>query len=315
MKTASMKRRARKLAGIAMGAGVIMMTGATAVVAADETGKDGFLEQVERWQDSMSDKFRDTWRKLRSDSGGKPSVQSASVDLREQDKSYTLRLNLPGRDLDKVEIKLHGETLRIIAPAGKAGSYEQTVVLAGVQPGAEPRIERKKEDDLILVTVAKNPAEKLAPPSPGITGVPLFPLSEWESDVVKRMENMSLEMDRIFEDSFSEFRLTPEHKGGYDRRSFGSFVDLSEDDSGYVVTAYLPERDVKNVNVSVDVQTLKIEAKAETVAGQDKDQRSAAAVRKAHYSQFLTLPGPVEADRMKIERKEGVLTVTLPKAK
>jgi HSP20 family protein len=263
----------------------------------------------------MSDKFRDTWRKLRSDSGGKPSVESASVDLREQDKSYTLRLNLPGRDLDKVQIKLDGETLRIIAPADKAGSYEQTVVLAGVDPGAEPRIERKKEDDLILVTVAKKPVQKLAPPSPGITGGPLFPLSEWESDVVKRMENMSREMDRIFEESFSEFRLTPEHKEGYDRRSFGSFVDLSEDDSDYVVTAYLPERDVKNVNVSVDGQTLKIEAKAETGARQDEDQRNQAAVRKAHYSQFLTLPGPVNADRMKVERKEGVLTVTLPKAK
>lgn len=172
MKTASMKRRARKLAGIAMGAGVIMMAATTAVVAADETGKDGFLEKVERWQDSMSDKFRDTWRKLRSDSGGKPSVESASVDLREQDKSYTLRLNLPGRDLDKVQIKLDGETLRIIAPADKAGSYEQTVVLAGVDPGAEPRIERKKEDDLILVTVAKKPVQKLAPPLPVLPAAP-----------------------------------------------------------------------------------------------------------------------------------------------
>jgi HSP20 family protein len=317
MKTTPMTRRARKVAGIAMGAGIIMMTATPLVAAADESGKDGFLEKVERWQDEMSDRFRDTWRSLRSDPGGKNSVISASVDLREQDESYTVRLNLPDRDLDKVEIKLEGETLRIVAPAANAGSYEQTVVLAGVAPGAEPRIERKKEDDLIVVTVPKKPAEtdvlspeRLSPERPGSL---LSPLSDWEGDVVKRMEQMTREMDRIFDESFSEFRLSPEHKDRYDHRSFGSFVDLKEEGSDYIVTAYLPERDIKNVNVAVEDRTLKIEAKAESAGSADDDKASV--VRKAHYSQLLTLPGPVEAGKMKVERKEGVLTVTLPKAK
>lgn len=312
MKTTPMTRRARKVAGIAMGAGIIMMAVTPPVAAADESGKDGFLEKVERWQDKMSDRFRDTWRNLRSDPGGKTSVISASVDLREQDDSYTVRLNLPDRDLDKVEIKLDGEALRIIAPADKAGSYEQTVVLAGVASGAEPRIERKKEDDLIVVTVPKKPGrtDVLSPERPGSL---LSPLSDWEGDVVKRMEQMTREMDRIFDESFSEFRLSPEHKDRYDHRSFGSFVDLKEEGADYIVTAYLPERDIKNVNVAVEDQTLKIEAKAETAGNKDDDKASV--VRKAHYSQLLTLPGPVQADKMKVERKEGVLTVTLPKAK
>ena len=315
MKTTPMTRRPRTLAGIAMGAGIIMMAAATPVAVADEPGKDGFLEKVERWQDKMSDRFRDTWRNLRSDRGGKTSVISASVDLREQDDSYTVRLNLPGRDLDKVGIKLDGETLSIIAPADKAGSYEQTVVLAGVEPGAEPRIERKKEDDLIVVTVPKKLAKTDTPTSPERADRLLPPLSDWESDVVKRMEEMRREMDRIFDESFSEFRIAPEHKGRYDNRSFGSFVDLKEEGDDYIVTAYLPERDIKNVNVTVEDQTLRIEAKAETTDGRDKDDEKSSATRKAHYSQLLTLPGPVQPDKMKVERKDGVLTVTLPKAK
>jgi hypothetical protein len=36
--------------------------------------------------------------------------------------------------------------------------------------------------------------------------------------------------------------------------------------------------------------------------------------QKAHYSQLLTLPGPVQADKMVVERKENMLVVTLPKA-
>ncbi|MEO7098952.1 MAG: Hsp20/alpha crystallin family protein [Luteolibacter sp.] len=35
---------------------------------------------------------------------------------------------------------------------------------------------------------------------------------------------------------------------------------------------------------------------------------------KAEYMQILSLPGPVQVDKMKVDRKEGVLTVTLPKA-
>jgi HSP20 family molecular chaperone IbpA len=314
MKTAPEKRRARELAGIAMGAGVIMMAAATPVAAADNGSKDnGFLEKVERWQDSMSDKFRDAWRKLRSERGGKASVTSASVDLREQDQSYTVRLNLPGRDLDKVQIKLEGERLRIIAPADKAGSYDQTVVLAGVEPGAEPRIERRKDDDLIVVTVPKKPVEKNTPSSPDDANGSLFPLSDWESDVVKSMESMRREMDRIFEESFREFRLSPEHKGGYDHRSFGSFIDLKEEGSNYVVTAYLPERDVKNVNATIEGRILKFEASAEDTPSKLRDDDETSVTRRAYYSQQLTLPGEVKAEQMTVERKEGVLKVVIPK--
>ncbi len=92
---------------------------------AESAKKDnsGFLERMDRWQNQMSEKFRDTWKNLRSDSKEK-SVSTASADLREDKDRYTLRLNLPDRDLEKVQIKLEGDTLRIVAPAeDKAGRY------------------------------------------------------------------------------------------------------------------------------------------------------------------------------------------------
>lgn len=86
--------------------------------------------------------FCDTFKSLRGDAE-KPSVSTASVDLREQKESYIVRLNLPDRDLAKVAVTLEGDTLRIVTPAGgKTSRYEQTLALAGAVPGAVFKIER-----------------------------------------------------------------------------------------------------------------------------------------------------------------------------
>lgn len=133
--------------------------------------------------------------------------------------------------------------------------------------------------------------------------------------MVKRMEEMRREMDRIFDESFRERQLPTDHEGMFDLRAFGSFVDLKDEGAVYRVTAYLPDRNLDDVNVTLDEQKLRIEAKATTAAAPAEEGETKAEVsRMAYYSQLLTLPGPVRADEMKVEKKEGVLIVTLPKA-
>lgn len=125
---------------------------------------------------------------------------------------------------------------------------------------------------------------------------------------------MHREMDRIFEDSFREFRTLPEHKGFFDRPRFGSSLDLQEEGDNYVVRAYLPDRDMANVNVTIENNTLlKIEAKSEDT--NKKEDKGVVKSRQTHYAQVLTLPGPGQADKMKADKKEAMLVVTLPKAK
>lgn len=324
MNTALTNHRVRLLAAGLAGA-IMLVAAPTAARAADETKKDdsGFVEKMERWQDRMSDSFRDTWHKLWGDKKGgamnEKSIATASVDLREQKDSYTVRLNLPNRDLNKVQVKLDGDTLRIVAPAeAKAGRYEQVVALTDVRAGAEPKIERKPNDNLIVVTVpkgggavAKNePAMTLPDPS-------LLPLTDWDRDVFSRMEQMRRDMDRTFNEAFRDFRADPALKGFFDEPRFGSAVDLQEEGDSYVVRAYLPDREMKNINVTVEGQTLKVEAQEEeSTKKEDKDKDAVLhSRRKAAYSQMLTLPGPVQSDKMKVEHKEGMVVVTLPKAK
>ncbi len=292
-----------------------MMTSPLAVAAGVEKKDDkGFIEKMEQWQDKMTDKFRDAWKGFRGKKDER-SIATASVDLREQKDSYTVRLNLPNRDLDKVEIKLDGDELHIVAPADdKAGRYEQTVGLAGIAPDAKPQIERKQKDNLIVVTVPKTPSVAESGPSLTIPDPSLAPLSDWDRDIFASMEKMRREMDRVFEDSFREFRTLPEHKGIFDRPRFGSSLDLQEEGDNYVVRAYLPDRDMANVNVTIENNTLlKIEAQSEET--DKKEDKGVVKSRKTHYAQVLTLPGPVQADKMKVDKKEAMLVVTLPKAK
>src|SRR5689334_14640639 len=94
----------------------------------------GWSEKMEQWQEKMSKKFHDTWKGLSGENKQK-SVSTASVDLREEKDAYIVRLNLPDRDVDKVDIKLEAGALHIVAPAeDKVGRYEQTVALADVAP-------------------------------------------------------------------------------------------------------------------------------------------------------------------------------------
>src|SRR5205085_10161694 len=128
----------------------------TAVAADNTSGKTGDLtHETKSWQKKMSDAFHDTWARLRQNKDAKDLTQStlavASVDLREQQDTYTVRLNLPNRDLNKVEVTLSGNTLRIVAPAeGKMGKYEQSVQLDNVAANATTQIERNQKNNLLV---------------------------------------------------------------------------------------------------------------------------------------------------------------------
>ncbi len=300
--------------GIVIGAS-LLTAGMTAVLATETKHEaSGFLQKAEQWENKMSEAFRDAWKSLRG-TGNDASVSTASIDLREHMNNYMVRLHLPNRDMNKVEVMLHEDILHIVAPAtGKSGRYEETVTLAGADPNATLKIERREKDDMIVVTIPKSAATAEVNRSRVSPDPLLAPPSDRDRDFLGRMEKMNRDMDKIFEESFRDFRLMPEYKGIFDASRFGSAVDLKEAGSNYVVNAYLPDREIKDVNVTVEDRTLKIMAKAEMSTSQSDNGKGSAITRKEQFSQLLTLPGPVQADKMKIERKADMLTVTLPKA-
>jgi len=91
-------------------------------------------------------------------------------------------------------------------------------------------------------------------------------------------------------------------------------VDLSETDERVVVKAALPGIDPEQVEVSVNdnVLTVKGETKSdETTDGESYHRRE---IRYGAFYRAIPLPAEVSGDAAEAEFKDGVLTVTIPKA-
>ena len=289
-------------------------------LAADNTQtapstSDPLIQKMKAWQDKMSEVFRDTWQGLRHDQDaknlGESTLTTASVDLREEQDNYIVRLNLPNRNLDTVEISLFGDTLHIVAPnKGKAGRYEQNIHLEGVTAKMAPKIERQPKDNLIVVTVPKS-RNVAATNSLVLASSPQVGLDAWDRAVLEHMDRMQREMDSIFNQAFADSQSLPGFNAVFDQARFDSSFDVQDEGNQYVVRAYLPDRNMNNVNVAIEGQILKLEAKGEN--SQQGNKGNTVFSQNAQYAQILTLPGPVQSDKMTVDRKDNMLVVTLPK--
>ncbi|HYD86395.1 MAG TPA: Hsp20/alpha crystallin family protein [Vitreimonas sp.] len=116
------------------------------------------------------------------------------------------------------------------------------------------------------------------------------------------------EMNRLFDDAFTG-ALSP---FGEDGRSFGwPSVEVSETDKEVKITAELAGLEEKDIEISVDDDTLTLSGERRTETD-DKERRYS----ERYYGRFerrLTLPAAVDDQKAKATFKNGVLTVTLPK--
>ena len=114
-----------------------------------------------------------------------------------------------------------------------------------------------------------------------------------------RLANLQDELNHLFESPL---------------RAWAPVLDVHEDADNFVIRAELPGLKRDNINVSLQDGALIIsgERTAEKVEEGVEVHR-----QERFYGKFqraLTLPTPVAADKIKAQYKDGVLTVTLPKA-
>jgi HSP20 family protein len=114
-------------------------------------------------------------------------------------------------------------------------------------------------------------------------------------------------MNSLLEESF----VRPRAGGG---QVAGMPLDLRETDDGYVVETIVPGAKPEDVEISVLGDTLRISAEV-----QDKSEQSGEKwlIRERRFGRFeraLTLPMQVKADAATADFRDGVLTISLPKA-
>ena len=142
-------------------------------------------------------------------------------------------------------------------------------------------------------------------------------LIKWEPrrGEVQPFRSLREEIDRVFEDFFRGWPR-PWAGAGPTHLEVGATptVDLKETEKEFVLTAAVPgiSKDELNVTITEGGVTIKGEHKAEKEKKDDNYHYKETSYGSFH--RMVSLPAEVVADKAEATLKDGILTLTLPKA-
>ena len=130
----------------------------------------------------------------------------------------------------------------------------------------------------------------------------------WTWAPLDQLSALRGEINRLFENPLADF------SGSEVFNTWAPVVDLYENKDSLVATVELPGLKKEDIDISLHEDSLTIggERKQEKQYGENETQRS-----ERFYGRFqrtISLPKKVDTGAIKAAYKDGVLTVTLPKA-
>jgi len=142
----------------------------------------------------------------------------------------------------------------------------------------------------------------------------LVPADYWGPSWMNPMAVMR-DMDRLFDD----FRAEWENAFMYPRAVPGDIVrqplvDLADTGKEFVVKAEMPGVSKEDLNIEVSENSIEISAESKEETKEEKKGYIRRERRYASFFRSIPLPEDVLPDKADAQLKEGVLTVTLPKA-
>lgn len=93
-----------------------------------------------------------------------------------------------------------------------------------------------------------------------------------------------------------------------DQRSLS--VNIREEDDAYVLSALVPGLTADDLNIQILDDVVRIDGEYQL----DEEQYLMQELPRGSFTRTLRLPAPIEADSVDAKIKNGVLTLTLPKA-
>ena len=131
-------------------------------------------------------------------------------------------------------------------------------------------------------------------------------LSTWPG--FGRLSNLRDEIDRLFEVPLAELARTSQLLSGWTPA-----LDVFEEKDNLIVKAELPGMKKDDIEISLHDGSLSIsgERKSQTTSDDSEVYRSERFFGR--FQRTVTLPTPVDAEKVKAQYKDGILTVTLPK--
>lgn len=124
-----------------------------------------------------------------------------------------------------------------------------------------------------------------------------------------RLTNLREEIDRLFEVPLTELVRSSQLLSGWTPA-----FDVYEDKDNVYVRAELPGMRKEDIDLSLHNGSLSISGERKS----EQDLNSAEVYRAerffGRFQRTITLPTPVAVDQIKAQYKDGILSVTLPKA-
>jgi HSP20 family protein len=123
----------------------------------------------------------------------------------------------------------------------------------------------------------------------------------------EELELMRRQMDQLF-------RSVPEKRLERDAAGVFPAINLSEDSNNFFIRAELPGVSAEDINIQAVKNSLTIsgERKFEEEDSEAKYHRREREAGK--FSRALTIPGDIDADKVQAKLRNGLLTLTVPKA-
>ncbi len=228
--------------------------------------------------------------------GAEQQVLTSSVDIKENDKQYTVTVALATKDTSQIQLRMEGDTLHLISGAVAGARYDQTFLLPQAAIGSQVTVNRQKDRLVLNVPKADN--------RDSVTQAASLP-----ADPFAGAAHQMAQMQRMMAQVMQGGRMNALSAGF----SGGARMNLEETSDNYLVHLQIPKEEQKNVKIAVDNdRVLKITSTQENASG-----GANGAVRSfstSNYSQAFTLPGPVQSDKIKMAPEGDNLLITLPKA-
>lgn len=179
------------------------------------------------------------------------------------------------------------------------------------KPSVKPEVSKDKPRPKTIKPDKAKPRLNQVDPSDNA----FFKMNMDEWDPFKEMHAMRDRIDQMFGSAFNRFHDSDDFGDLFKDYSFSPDMNVEEKPDKYIVTMDLPGTDDSSVKINLEGQTLTVAGESESSKKQeDKGKVIMQERRSGKFQRSVTLPGPVKAEDIKSETKDGVLHIEIPKA-
>lgn len=132
----------------------------------------------------------------------------------------------------------------------------------------------------------------------------------------KEVEHYITQMQRDMEKMFTDLRRNWDFQVEEASKFMKKFIpslNVSEDDQKIFIRVDLPGVEPKDVNISLENNTLVIEGEKKEEKKSEKEEFKLLESAYGHFKRVIALPEIIDSSKVEATYKNGILTVVLPK--